>query len=268
MTGPALSILMPAFNPGRYLTVAVASAIDQFGPDDELVLQDGGSTDGSVEALARAYRDDPRVKIVSEKDDGQSDALQRALGRATREHIGWLNADDVYYPGALEAVRAALRERPDADVVYGSSTIFAEDDRVVRQTRPGEFTVAAFVEHGCHVFSGATFLRTDLVRSVGGFASDLHYAMDFDLFFRVAAAKPVVVRIDRALGGLRWHDASKSGSTTMPFFKEAMRIRLRYARNRRERLHIYAQMGKRLAVAPLMPLRNSGRLRLRKVKSF
>jgi glycosyltransferase involved in cell wall biosynthesis len=266
---PGLSILMPVYNAGRYLAPAVASAVEQFGPDDELVVQDGGSSDGSIAALAQRYRDDPRVSIVSEPDAGQSDALQRALARARRPYLGWLNADDVYYPGALDAVRAALRAEPRPDVVYGDAAIFAGDDRVLRRVQPGEFSVRGFVQHGCHVFSGATFLRTDLVRAAGGFDRDLHYAMDFDLFLRVAAAGPRCVKLDHTLGGLRWHEASKSGSVTLPFFKEAMRIRLRYARTPRDRLHVYAQMSRRLAAVPLIPLRNSAAFgRLRKVKTY
>jgi glycosyltransferase involved in cell wall biosynthesis len=265
----ALSILMPSYNAGKYLKDALESVVPQLAADDEVVIQDGGSKDGSIEALTAAYRDDPRVKIVSEPDRGQSDALQRALQRARNPFIGWLNADDIYYPGALAAVRAALAENPDADVVYGSGTIFADGDRILRRSVPSEFTVAAFVEHGCHAFSGATFMRTELVREVGGFSQDLHYTMDFELFFRVADRNPKYVRLPDTLGGLRWHDASKSGSGSYRFFKEAIRVRLRYAKTRRERLHVYRQMTYRLAGLPFIPLRHSRVVsRLRGVKKF
>jgi glycosyltransferase involved in cell wall biosynthesis len=269
MSEAALSILMPSYNAGGFLKDALASVVPQLASDDEVVVQDGGSKDGSIEALAAAYEDDPRVKIVSEPDNGQSDALQRALARAGNPFIGWLNADDIYYPGALDAVRAALAEQPDADVVYGSATIFADGDRVLRRVEPSEFTVGAFVQHGCHAFSGATFLRTELVRAAGGFNPALHYAMDFDLFFRVADRHPKYVRLSETIGGLRWHDASKSGSGSFRFFKEAIRVRMRYAKTPRERLHVYAQMSYRLAGLPFISLRHSRPIsRLRGVKKF
>jgi glycosyltransferase involved in cell wall biosynthesis len=265
---PALSVLMPSFNPGPFLADALASVVPQLGPDDEIVIQDGGSRDGSIEELAAAYQDDPRVKIVSEPDTGQSDALQRALGRAQNPYIGWLNADDIYYPGALDAVRGVLRDRPDTDVVYGGATMFADGDRIIRRGVPLDFTVRAFLQHGCHTFSGATFMRTQLVRDAGGFNRDLHYAMDFDLFFRLAERDPRYVQLPDTLGGLRWHDASKSGSGSVRFFKEAMRVRLRYAHTRRERLRVYSQMGYRLAGLSLIPLRHSRAMsRLRRVKT-
>jgi glycosyltransferase involved in cell wall biosynthesis len=265
---PALSIVMPSYNPGRFLHDALVSVVPQLAADDEIVIQDGGSKDGSIEDLAATYRDDPRVKIVSEPDAGQSDALQRALARAQNPYIGWLNADDIYYPGALDAVRDVLRDRPDTDVVYGGATMFADGDRIIRHGVPQEFTVQSFLQHGCHTFSGATFMRTQLVRDVGGFNRDLHYAMDFDLFFRLAERDPNYVKVPDTLGGLRWHDASKSGSGSVRFFKEAMRVRLRYAHTCRERLHVYFQMGLRLAGLLLIPLRHSRALaRLRRVRT-
>ena len=260
MTTPALSILMPSFQSAPFVVAAARSAVEQFGPDDELVIQDGGSTDGTLDALRAAFGGDDRVSVVSEPDGGQSDALQRALGRARNPFIGWLNADDLYYPGALGAVRRALAADPRADVVYGTATVFSENGAVLRRTEPIGFTVAEFVEHGCGVFSGATFFRTDLVREVGGFDATLHYAMDFDLFLRVAERSPRAVRVPEALGGLRWHAASKSGTSSMPFFREALRIRLAHTRSVRDRLHVYAHMGRRLAAVPLLPLRNSERL--------
>lgn len=269
MSTAALSIVMPSYNAGGFLKDALASVVPQLGADDEVVVQDGGSTDGSIEALAAAYEDDPRIKIVSEADSGQSDALQRALERAHNRFIGWLNADDIYYPGALDAVRSAIAAHPNADVVYGSATIFADGDRVLRRVVPSEFTVAAFLEHGCHAFSGATFLRTELVREVGGFNKELHFTMDFDLFFRVADRNPVFVQLPDTLGGLRWHDASKSGTGSYRFFKEAIRVRMRYAKTPRERLHVYRQMSYRLAGLPFISLRHSRLMsRLRRVKKF
>jgi glycosyltransferase involved in cell wall biosynthesis len=269
MSDVALSILVPSYNAGRFYLDALASVVPQLTDQDEVVIQDGGTKDGSIEELAAAYQDDPRIKIVIEPDGGQSDALQRALQRAQNPYLGWLNADDVYYPGALDAVRAVLRDRPETDVVYGSATMFADEHRILRRTIPAEFTVQAFLQHGCHAFSGATFMRTQLVREVGGFNVDLNYTMDFDLFFRLAEREPRFAQVPETLGGLRWHDASKSGSGSVRFFKEAMRIRLRYAHTRRERLHVYRQMGFRLAGLSLIPIRHSRvASKMRRVKTF
>lgn len=257
MTAPALSILVPSFNADPYLEAAVESAVSQMAAEDELLVQDGGSNDGSIERLRAKYAADPRVKIVSERDTGQSDALQRALVRATNPFLGWLNADDLYYAGALDVVRRACADNPDADIVYGSANIFDNDGRILRQSVPADFTVRSFVRHGCHVFSGATFFRTSKVLEAGGFDATLHFSMDFDLYFRLAEHNAVAVRVPQVLGGLRWHEASKSGSSTLKFVPEAARIRLARAEGFAERTRVYAQLGFRIAMVQLIPLRHS-----------
>jgi glycosyltransferase involved in cell wall biosynthesis len=268
---PSLSILMPAFNGGDYVLAAVASAVAQLAEGDELLVQDGGSRDGSVERLREIYRDDPRVKMVSEPDAGQSDALATALGRARNPVIGWLNADDVYYPGALDAVRAAWEKTPSADVVYGGSTLFGDagggPDAVIRTLRPAGFTRMSFLRHGCHVFSGSTFLRAESVRAAGGFDVGLHYCMDYDLFLRLAAGNPVTVRVPEVIGGLRWHDASKSSSVGFRFIGEALRVQQRHTRGLGERLVgrlFIARYALTVASTPVRHSRWYSRLRPRK----
>lgn len=265
----AFSILVPSFNGDPYIDEALDSALSQMNEADELIVQDGGSKDGSIERLRLKYADEPRVTIFSEPDEGQSDALEKALARARNSFVGWLNADDVYYPGALDIVRATLEANPSADVIYGGSRIFDNNGRVLRQSSPAEFTVRSFVRHGCHVFSGATFFRRSKLVESGGFDKSLHYSMDFDLYFRLAEHGAEAVKVPDVLGGLRWHEASKSGSASMKFVPEAARIRLARAEGFRDRVHIYRQIGFRVAMVPLTPLRHSRTIsKLRGTKTF
>lgn len=253
----AFSILMPCFNPDPYIDEAVESALSQMTDADELLIQDGGSTDGSIERLRERYAADARVKIVSARDEGQADALQKASERAANPYLGWLNADDVYYPGALDVARRTFAEHPDADVVYGSATVFDNSGRILRRGEPGEFTVRSFVRNGCHMFSGAAFFRASKVAEAGGWDKSLKYTMDFDLYFRLAEHGAVGVRVPEQLGGLRYHEASKTGSASRKFIPEAARIRLVRAETPGDRLRIYSQIGFRAAMLPLTPLRHS-----------
>ncbi|MCW2494347.1 glycosyltransferase family 2 protein [Jatrophihabitans sp.] len=228
MTRPAISVLMPAYNGGDFVIEAVAGALDQMGPEDELLIQDGGSTDGSVEALQTRFGDRPQLSIVSGKDGGQADALNKALARAKNPIIGWLNADDCLYPGALEAVRDGWERQPGADIVYGSWRIFDNSGTVMRDVVPKEFTLTSIMWQP-HVFSGAIFFRRDLVRDSGGFDADLYMCMDLDLVLRLAAADPTYVKVPETLAGFRWHDDSKTGAIDFRVVSEAYVVRRRYS---------------------------------------
>src|SRR5215212_1270697 len=114
MTAPVpLSFLVPSYNAGDYLALTIESIEDQLVEGDEVIVQDGGSTDGSVDAVVARWGGQPWLQTTSERDKGQSDALQKALDRATNDYVVWLNADDIIYPGALDSVRTALEGRPD-----------------------------------------------------------------------------------------------------------------------------------------------------------
>lgn len=268
MTAPVtLSFLVPSYNPGPYLLAAIDSIADQLIDGDEVIIQDGGSKDGSVEDLESRYGDKPWLMVRSEPDSGQSDALQRALDRSTNDYVMWLNADDIIYPGALAAVRAGLQERPD--LLCGRSTIFKNSGRVVRTYTPGAFTREAFVGKGSNMFTGSFAYSTDLVRGVGGFDADYQYCMDMDLFARMSEREPSVVYIPEIVGGLRWHDDSKGASTLWPIIREATQVRLAHARTPWERFVAVSASGAYWLGGVVQPIRHSRpyswlRARLRK----
>lgn len=256
MTAPvALSFLVPSFNPGLYLKTAIESIEDQLIEGDEVIVQDGGSTDGSFEDLVSRYGSQSWLKVRSEPDAGQSDALQRALDRSTNKYLMWLNADDIIYPGALAAVREGLQESPD--LLCGRSTIFKNDGRIVRTYTPGAFTREAFVGKGSNMFTGSFAYRTELVRMAGGFDEGFQYCMDLDLFARMSELRPSVVYIPEVVAGLRWHDESKGASTLWPIVREATEVRLAHARTRRERAVAVWSSGMYWVGGMAQPIRHS-----------
>ncbi|MGQ0603596.1 MAG: glycosyltransferase family 2 protein, partial [Anaerolineales bacterium] len=114
---PRLSIITPSFNQAQFLEATLRSVLDQHYPNLEYLVIDGGSTDDSV-AIIQRYAD--RLAYwVSEKDRGQSDAINKGLARATGEIVAWLNSDDTYLPGALAAQAGYLCAHTDVEVVYG-----------------------------------------------------------------------------------------------------------------------------------------------------
>jgi len=250
-----ISLLVPSYNPGAYFEEAIASVADQLVPGDEVVVQDGGSTDGSLDALRARYAGAGWLKIVSEPDQGQADALQRALLRAQNAYIMWLNGDDIVYPGGLAAIRRGLATSPD--LVIGRSTIFQNSGRVVRTYTPRPLTRRAMVGRGNDMFTGSLAYRTALVRDVGGFDARYQYCMDMDVIARIAEREPSIVYIPEVIAGLRWHAESKGGSTLWPIVREAAEVRLEHARTRRERALAITVSGLYFVAGALQPVRHS-----------
>ena len=230
-----IGLLMPCRDAGPYLRECLDSAIPQLGPHDELVVQDGLSSDGSAATLDGAAERDPRIRVRHEGDRGQSDALNMALMRTTADLVGWLNADDLVLPGALEAVRAACAAHGRVpDLVVGGWRVIAADGSVLRDYPAGPLRRDQLLLRGCYAFSGAVLMRRELLAELGGFATDLHFAMDLDLMFRLADRARSQLIVDAPLAALRLHAVSKSGGQTWRFARDAATVRLRRHRGARE----------------------------------
>lgn len=231
-----VSILVPSYNPGQYFEPAIRSALGQLGPDDEIVIQDACSTDGTLALIEALSAEDARVKPVVERDGGQSDALNRALDRAVGDWVIWLNADDILLDGALSAVRSALEQSAAPTVLTGDHQLLRAGGEVVDNYKGRPIEIRTLLGSStCASFSGSVVIRTDFLRDLGGFETDLHCTMDYSLQFRIAAAAPTQLAIDVPIGALRFHDASKSANLWKTFISESFRLRMRYARSARDR---------------------------------
>src|SRR6185295_11209871 len=125
-----VSIVVPSFQHGRFLTCALESLLRQTYSNIEIIVQDNGSTDETPEILAR-YRS--RLALVcTEKDAGQSDALRKGFERSHGEILGWLNADDLLLPDAVEKIVARFQQEPAAAVVYGHAVLLSETGQFIR----------------------------------------------------------------------------------------------------------------------------------------
>ena len=148
----------------------------------EHIVQDGSSTDDTVQVLTQFKGG---VDWSSESDHGQSDALNKALARASGRWIGWLNADEFFMPGGL-AHLVRVGERTQSDVVYGDCVIIDEEGRLVRLQAPHRFSARLLAEYGCYISSCSTIFR----RSVLGEAPwdvEIRRVMDWDLYLKLMA---------------------------------------------------------------------------------
>ncbi len=151
------------------------------------------------------------LRWTSEPDGGQSEALNRGIRRATGDLIGWLNSDDRYRPGCFELVKKAFAENPDVDVIYGDYTVMNETGHVLKVRREIEFNQFVLKYHRVlYIPTTATFFRRRIFIDGNWLNEDLHYAMDFDFFVRIAAAGYRFKHIPAFLADMRVHPESKS----------------------------------------------------------
>ncbi len=226
---PTISIVTPSFNQARFLERTMQSILNQGYPALEYIVVDGGSTDGSVEIIER-YAD--RLKWwCSGPDGGQAEAIAKGFDHSTGEVLCWVNSDDVLLPGALHAVGGYFRSNPAAEVVNGGAYCIDEADRPIRRLFQCTYThgvrasAARFKFYGQDgVYQPATFWRITAYFAVGGMRKTLRFAMDLDLFTRLAQRQRFGV-ISRYLACFRVHDASKSSTIQHIRQKEVMLLR-------------------------------------------
>ena len=219
---PRVSVVTPSFNQAPFIEDAIASVENQGYPTLEHLVIDGGSTDGTLQVLGRQG---DRVRWSSEPDAGQTDAVNKGVARAHGEVIGWLNADDFYEPGAVRAAVEFLRLNPDVAVVYGDCLyLYQQTGREeLRLVRSRQFDLDFLVNGRCYIHQPATFFRRAALADQR-LDKTLRYAMDYDLWVRLARAGRRFAYLPIALATFRITDASKSGTSLTGFWPEVRRI--------------------------------------------
>jgi len=178
---PLVSIITPSLNAGRFIERALRSVTDQDYGHVEHVVVDGGSTDGTMDILAR----NPRVRVISAPGSGQTEAINRGISVASGEIIGWLNSDDFYLPGALAAVVHAFERDDSVDVVYGEMQFVDASGRFVRHLRNTPFDKRMLFFYGCYIPSTATFWRRRVTDEGHLLDTGFRVAMDWEWFMRM-----------------------------------------------------------------------------------
>lgn len=187
---PCVSVLMPCRNAGPFLREAVESVLQQ-SECLELLVADGGSSDGSLEWLVQQSAANRRLRLVSHRDAGPADALNRAFRAARGSLIGWLNADDLYTPGALARAVTALERNPEWLMVYGEGEEFNAVSGLRQRypTLPPSCGMVAFRSH-CFICQPAVVFRRSMAVMLGPLDQHWRTAFDFDLWLRAFASFP------------------------------------------------------------------------------
>ena len=198
-----ISVVTPSFNQGQFIERTLQSVASQTGAEIEHVVFDGGSTDDTVAILEHFS---PPVRWVSEKDKGQTDAINKGIRASDGEIIGWLNSDDVYYPGALARVAGFFEANPGIDVVYGMADHIDLEDHAFEPypTEPWDF---ARLKETCQP---ALFFRRRVVERHGLLDESLHYCMDYEYWLRLGKAGTRFAYLEEKLAGSRLYAETKT----------------------------------------------------------
>jgi glycosyltransferase involved in cell wall biosynthesis len=218
---PTVTVVTPAYNAAATLPDTLASVRAQGYPHLEHVVVDGGSTDGTVELLREAEG----IRWISEPDRGLAHAMNKGIAMATGEVIGELNADDLYEPGALDAVGQAFAARPDAMWLTGYCRIIDGENREIRRAVTAyknallrRYSLGLYLTHN-FISAPATFFRRQTLDEAGGFDERYRISVDYDLQLRIARRHdPLVLR--RPLASFRMVEGTLSMSGFRTQFKE------------------------------------------------
>jgi len=220
---PKISIITPSFNQAEFLERTILSVLEQNYPNLEYIIIDGGSTDGSVEII-RKY--EKRLAFwVSEKDRGQSHAINKGLQMAAGDWVAWQNSDDIFYPDAFRHIGDAARRRPQARLIIGDINLIDESDRVIREMKYVRPTYEALLAEGMVLTNQAAFWRRDLHSRIGYLNESLHYGFDYEWFLRILKDARGAIHLPYCLGALRYHDATKTSRSQALFDAEYVSIR-------------------------------------------
>lgn len=232
------SIITPSYNSGKYLSETIESVISQKGDFEiEYTIADGGSTDNSVEVMKkydRILKDGKwpvkclgiTYSLVSEKDKGQSDAINKGLKKSHGDVVAYLNSDDMYLERTIQRAAEFFSENEDVDILYGDCRVVNAEGRTISIWRSRGFNL---IDELCRnfIFQPTVFIRRRVLDRVGYFDEALHYVMDIDYWYRAGLyAKFTYLAVE--LAAFRITSESKTGGSRVPFVKEREKVLERF----------------------------------------
>lgn len=240
MSLPLVSIITPSYNQGHFIRDCIESVLNQDYPRVEYIIMDGGSTDNTASVI-KAYSN--RLTWISEKDRGQSHAINKGFRMAKGEIVSWINSDDIILPGAVSKAVQTLVSHPDAGAVYGEGyQIDVNGNFKGRFFATEPFNLWKLVYLYDYILQQTVFFRKCVVEEVGCLDENLHWGLDWDLLIRIGK-KYSIEYLPEYMGAIREYDEAKSFSGGTKRFRELAQILRRHGDQRFPPGYLYYGLG-------------------------
>ena len=207
MPDPLVTVVTPSYNQGHFIRATIESVLSQDYPNLEYIIMDGGSTDETA-SVAKDYAS--RLTFISEKDRGQSHAINKGFHIAKGSILAWLNSDDLYLPGSTRTAVEALSRNPGAGAIYGEGYLIDRSgENSTRFPCTEAFNLWKLAHLSDYILQQTVYFRKDVLDEVGLLDEDLHYTMDWDLLIRIGMKYPLE-HVPEFMGCLREYPEAKS----------------------------------------------------------
>lgn len=216
---PFFTIITPSFNQGKYIRKTIESVLSQTFRSFEYFVFDGGSSDETVPVLKTFGNS---IRWVSESDRGQAHAVNKGLTAARGEVIGWLNSDDIYYAGALQAVYDAFMRHPEIDMLYGMADHIDENDSAIEPYYNEEWNYERLKEI-CFISQPAVFFKKSIVEKFGLLDETLRYCMDYEYWLRIGREKTFYY-LKLKIAGSRFYGHTKTLGSAVEVHAEILKM--------------------------------------------
>jgi glycosyltransferase involved in cell wall biosynthesis len=195
-----ITIVTPSYNQGKFIERTIQSVLGQEIEGLEYIVMDGGSTDETLSVLKR-HQD--KLSWVSERDRGPADAINKGFYCSTAPVLGWLNSDDIYYPGCIETILEFFDRNPEVDVVYGDAWHIDENDAILNRY-PAEDWNWGRMQQTCIISQPAAFFRRRVIERFGPLNIRFR-CMDYEYWLRIGKAGARFVHLPKILAATRLH---------------------------------------------------------------
>lgn len=238
MSLPSLSVVTPSYNTLKYLKETVKSIHSQNYPNLQHIIMDGASTDGTVE-YGQSLEN---VEFYSEKDRGQTHAINKAMAKCTGEIIGWLNSDDLYEAGTLKFIGEFFSENPDIDYIHSDINIINEESEYIGVSKASELSTQSILKAN-PIKQPTLFMRKRVIDTLGELDESLHYVMDMEYWLRLSMTDFKGYSLpDRRLSSFRIMEGTKTEANFESFIREWSEIITKFKSEGRFALDLSAQV--------------------------
>lgn len=220
MSLPKVSVVTPSYQQGRFIEQTLLSVCGQGYQNIEHIVVDGASTDGTHGILAK-YGSLYNLRWISERDSGQTEALNKGFRIATGDIVGWVNSDDTYLPGAVARVVEFFASMPEIGWVYGDAYWMDQAGNATGLFRGAEFELERLVYEGMYFPQPTVFARRSLIEMIGGLDETINTAMDYDYCLRLGL-RGRAVYISQVLATRRLHADAKSIKSRPSFYEDSL----------------------------------------------